>query len=130
MKQWWMVPVAILFVAGCASMQVPGCSSMKPQVCSLIEKGIAAIDSRLGNPDDVLNGEIKGAFRTKSISDLFGQVQDYWNSLSTDEKLALGKDLLTWLDVNWCGAASGEQKGYQMSVRDGVLAILRGEKPR
>ena len=126
----WMMFFLLLFIVGCAALKLPGCSGMKPRVCALIEKGIKLCDGHVGNPDDVLTGEIMPAFKAKGLSDIMDKVKGYWDGLSTEQKLAFAKDLLAWLDTNWCGTASGIQAGYRMSVREGVLAIMRGEQPR
>ncbi len=105
----WTVLLVMLFAAGCASLKMPGCSTLKPQVCALIEKGIAAIDAKL-NPDDVMSGEIAPILKAKGLSDIMDQVKEYWDNMSTEDKLAAGRSILIWLRDNWCGGPAGERK--------------------
>lgn len=115
MRGWQIIAaVAAVLTALGVCVIFHGCANMKDPTCSLIEQGIAAIDKELekgdSGDDDVAEAyrqSVDPVIRAKGLDSVIGMAQEYWDSLSTEQKLQAGRAVLVFLDGQYCDGAWG-----------------------
>lgn len=100
---------------GCSSTPLAPDINVKPQVCAAIDKGIVEIDSRLDKTfhfgkDRIIFGlrcdsTIKIRSRSLKGNAIFYALNEWWDSLSEEQKLAAVRELLMFIQDNWCATA-------------------------
>lgn len=115
MKGWQiMVAGAAILAAFGACVVFHGCANTKEQTCSLITQGIAAIDKELEKGDasegDVLaiyQQDIDPVMHAKGLDSVLETAKDYWSSLSTEDKLKMGRSILVFMQQQYCEGTGG-----------------------
>lgn len=115
---------------------VTGCSNMKDPTCKAIEQGIAAIDAQLEKGADgasvlaIYQQDIKPIIHAKGLDDVLGMAKEYWDSMSTEEKLKAGRAILVFMQEQYCTGTGGcggtPSKDAVMGTIVGIVRVYAG----
>ena len=124
--------VAVILLALFVIFHDTGCASMKDPVCSAIAKGIARIDEELAGDatdDDafvIYKKEIVPVLRMKGIEDVAGEVKEYWDGMSTEDKLKAARAVLVFMQGQYCEGSGGCSKSpSEEKMKSAILGIVR-----